>query len=96
MHEDRLWVHGDKSTEGEVMRRLCFACDKKLGRNPALVMTDDGRTAFVGSDCIKHVVRGGAQGWLAPNGVRLQRLTGEHTQQELGALRARAVNEKVR
>jgi hypothetical protein len=94
MHEDRVRLHDDE--EGEVMLRLCYACDKKLGRNPALVMTGDGQTAFIGAGCLKEVVRAGADGWQSPKGGRLFRLTGGHTQQELSALRARAVNERVR
>jgi hypothetical protein len=51
-----------------MITRLCFACGKKLGRNPALIRTVDGQTAFVGSECLKEVVRGGADGWQPPEG----------------------------
>lgn len=91
MHEDRLWLHGHEVTEGEVMTRRCFACDRKLGRNPALVITEDGQTAFIGSECLKEVVRAKGKGWRGLGGPRLFTLE-ERPQQVIEALRRSAVN----
>ena len=50
------------------MTGRCFACNRKLGRNPALVDTRDGQTAFVGSECFKLIRRAGNAGWQPPMG----------------------------
>ena len=46
----------------------CFACDRKLGRNPAKVTTLDGQTVFVGRECFKHISDCGYPGWQPPLG----------------------------
>ncbi len=33
----------------------CFACDKKLGKNPNLVDTRDSQLVYVGSECYKKI-----------------------------------------
>ena len=46
----------------------CFACDRKLGRNPAIIDTRDGQTAFVGAECFKLIIKAGDSGWQPPKG----------------------------
>ena len=43
--------------------RACFACGRKLGRNPTLADTRDGQTAFVGSECWKLIKKAGEAGY---------------------------------
>mgnify|MGYP001607889396 CR=1 FL=1 len=43
--------------------RKCFACDRKLGRNPILADTRDGQTVFVGSECWKLIKASGEAGY---------------------------------
>lgn len=50
------------------MTDRCFACDRRLGRNPALIDTRDGQTAFVGSECFKLIRAAGDAGWQPPKG----------------------------
>ena len=45
----------------------CFACGRKLGKNPLLVETIDHQTVYVGSECAKHV-RKAEDGWQPPKG----------------------------
>lgn len=49
-------------------RRVCFACGRKLGRNPALVTCADEQDVFVGTECARLVMKGGAEGWQPPKG----------------------------
>jgi hypothetical protein len=59
------------------MTERCFACGKRLGKNPTLVDTRDDQKVFVGSECAKEVKKAGEQGWFPMNnyhpqgGVRL-------------------------
>lgn len=56
----------------------CFACDRKLGKNPATVTTgetftdSDGVTRqyvlVVGSECFKKIQAAGYPGWQPPTG----------------------------
>jgi hypothetical protein len=46
----------------------CFACDRKLGKNPALVRCADEQTVYVGRECFKLVKAAGTDGYLPPNG----------------------------
>lgn len=48
--------------------RKCFACDRKLGRNPALVDTRDGQIVNVGSECFKLIKIAGEVGYQPPQG----------------------------
>ena len=41
----------------------CFACDKKLGKNPHIVDTRDDQTVYVGSECYKLVMMAGEKGF---------------------------------
>ena len=67
--------------------KRCFACDRKLGRNPVLVDTRDDQCAFVGSECFKLIKRAGDAGWQPPKGgPRLYLLPSGLSQQQLGAL----------
>lgn len=50
------------------MPRECFACGRKLGRNPKLVTCEDEQDVFVGTECGKEIERAGALGWLPPKG----------------------------
>ena len=43
----------------------CFACDRKLGKNPHIVDTRDAQTVFVGNECFKNVTEAG---WQPPKG----------------------------
>lgn len=46
----------------------CFACDRKLGRNPALVDTRDSQMVFVGRECWRQIKAAGEAGWQPPKG----------------------------
>lgn len=48
--------------------RKCFACDRKLGRNPALVTCSDAQDVLVGSECARLIMAGGVDGWQPPKG----------------------------
>lgn len=55
------------------VRRLnvaaCFACGQRLRSWQAAYMEDDDQQAQpVGSDCFRHIIQGGAQGWQPPKG----------------------------
>lgn len=41
----------------------CFACNKKLGKNPEAVDTRDDQHVLVGSECYKKIVAAGELGW---------------------------------
>lgn len=51
----------------------CFACDRKLGKNPKLADTRDDQHVAVGADCYKKIVAAGEQGWKhnSPDSMRL-------------------------
>lgn len=67
--------------------RKCFACDKKLGKNPTIVDTRDGQIVFVGSECFKLIRRSGETGYQPPlGGPRLWRIPKKLSQQELNRL----------
>jgi hypothetical protein len=56
----------------------CFACGKRLGKNPALVDTRDGQQVFVGRECYKLVKAAGEAGYRYPGpGPRLYPLPQE-------------------
>jgi hypothetical protein len=44
----------------------CFACGKKLGRNPNVAVTEDHQLVFIGSDCYKNI--SDEKGWQPPQG----------------------------
>lgn len=46
----------------------CFACDRKLGKNPALIRCADEQTAYVGRECFKLIKAAGDAGWENPKG----------------------------
>ena len=46
----------------------CFACDRKLGKNPAVVTCSDEQDVFVGSECYKDILAAGKDGWVPPSG----------------------------
>lgn len=46
----------------------CFACGRKLGKNPKLVDTRDDQTVFVGRECFKLIVTAGENGYQPPSG----------------------------
>lgn len=49
--------------------RRCFACNRKLGKNPKLVDTRDGQTVFVGRECFKLIRQSGVlKGYQPPKG----------------------------
>lgn len=43
----------------------CFACDRKLGKNPNVVICEDEQSVFIGSECYKQI---GQTGWKPPKG----------------------------
>ena len=49
----------------------CFACGKKLGKNPKVVDTRDDQKVFVGSECYKEIKKTGENGWQIP-GLKLR------------------------
>jgi hypothetical protein len=50
------------------MAAKCFACDRRLGRDPLLVDTRDGQLVHVGSECGKLVIEAGELGYQPPKG----------------------------
>ena len=47
-------------------KERCFACGRKLGRNPHVAVTEDeAQIVFVGSECYKNI---GLDGWKPPQG----------------------------
>lgn len=46
----------------------CFACDKRLGKNPKMVDTRDAQIVFVGSECFKMIEKAGESGYQPPKG----------------------------
>lgn len=50
------------------MSGKCFACDKRLGKNPTLVDTRDGQHVYVGSECFSRICTAGAVGYQPPKG----------------------------
>lgn len=54
-------------------RSKCFACDRRLGRNPNVAVTCDfAQAVYVGSECYKKI---GPEGWQPPmGGPRLYRI----------------------
>jgi hypothetical protein len=46
----------------------CYACGKKLGKNPALVDTRDEQLVYVGRECLKLIKQAGEQGYQPPQG----------------------------
>ena len=43
----------------------CFACGRRLGRNPNVAVCEDEQSVFVGSECYKQI---GLRGWKPPKG----------------------------
>lgn len=54
--------------------RKCFICDKKLGVNPARVITADDQLPFVGLGCLKDVIKAGEQGLETRSGPKVYTL----------------------
>lgn len=46
----------------------CFACNRTLGKRPAVVDTRDGQTVFVGRECFKLIKAAGEAGYQPPLG----------------------------
>lgn len=68
--------------------RECFACDRKLGKNPHLADTRDDQTVLVGSECYKLIKKAGEKGYQPPlGGPRLWTIPKGLTQQELAEYR---------
>ena len=58
------------------MLERCFACNRKLGRNPATADTREDQTVVVGRDCYASIVAAGDAGYQPPlGGPRLYALT---------------------
>jgi hypothetical protein len=75
-----------------VVKERCFACNKRLGKNPALVDTRDGQFVFVGSECFRLIKKAGESGYQpAMGGPRLYTLPKGMTQQEIQAARDGAI-----
>lgn len=73
------------------MKTKCFACDRRLGKNPALVDTRDGQTVFVGTECFKLIKAAGETGYQPPlGGPRLWLLPAGLSQSELNAARSKS------
>jgi hypothetical protein len=51
--------------------KKCFACDRRLGRNPRHAATSDGQAVAVGSECYKLIGPDGYQ--PSKGGPRLYR-----------------------
>lgn len=68
--------------------KKCFACDKKLGKNPHVADTRDDQTVFVGADCYKKIEKAGQEGyrptsWDFGGNLRLYTLPKGLSQEEL-------------
>jgi hypothetical protein len=50
------------------MEDKCFACDRKLGKNPKLVDTRDGQLVYVGRVCYELIEESGEEGYKPPKG----------------------------
>lgn len=50
------------------MTNRCFACNKTLGKAPALVGCKDEQTVYVGRECFKAIEAAGEQGYQPPKG----------------------------
>ena len=71
--------------------KRCFACDRKLGKNPYLVDTRDAQTVYVGSECYKLIRVAGEAGYQPPaGGPRLFLLPRGMSNMELDAAHAGA------
>ena len=60
-------MQSNHTTEGKMTER-CFACGKKLGKNPALVDTRDDQRVYVGRECYKLIVKAGELGYQPSRG----------------------------
>lgn len=47
---------------------FCFACDRKLGKNPKMADTRDNQIVYVGINCYKHIEDAGETGYQPPLG----------------------------
>ena len=47
---------------------VCFACGRRLGRNPGVVTCPDAQDVYVGRECFKLVAAGGVDGYQPPRG----------------------------
>lgn len=71
----------DQFKESATFRKLCFACDRKLGKNPHYADTHEDQCVVVGSECYKAIQEAGESGWQPPKGgPRLWVLTPEREQ----------------
>lgn len=50
------------------MNDKCFACGRKLGKNPRQVDTGEDQKPSVGSECFKLILAAGAAGYQPPTG----------------------------
>ncbi len=50
------------------MTKVCFACGRRLGRNPKLVTCIDEQDVFVGTECGKLVEQSKEAGYQPPKG----------------------------
>jgi hypothetical protein len=50
------------------METKCFACDRRLGKTPALVDTGEDQTVYVGRECFKAIRAAGPAGYQPPTG----------------------------
>lgn len=46
----------------------CFACGKKLGKYGELADTRDDQVVLVGSECSKHIMKAGSEGYVPLKG----------------------------
>lgn len=66
----------------------CFACGKRLGKNPPIADTRDGQRVYVGSECFKYIKLGGDNGYQPPlGGPRLWTFPDNLNQKELNEVR---------
>ena len=70
------------------MSDRCFACGRKLGKNPALADTRDDQFVFVGAECFRLIKAAGATGFQpSRGGPRLYLMPTSLTQQQLDRIR---------
>ena len=49
-------------------QKRCFACDRLLGRRPAVVDTLEDQRVYIGRECYKKVLNAGKLGYQPPKG----------------------------
>lgn len=57
----------ERSQSGDEVNR-CFACARKLGKNPNIADCADEQTVYVGAECFNLIRKAGEAGYQPPKG----------------------------